>query len=154
MTFLFGNRLLPFDEQFSADSASVFVKMRIAASMGYYESGLWTILAVLGVAGGVLYILVFVGLLRPIIRPLLQHRICDYTHAFYFLAAAGTAVWLTFSWIAGHFPSQELLMAVIARAAYEDQKRRAESEGAAMPHPASRIPHPSSLSDSPLLRLH
>ncbi|MGQ9661457.1 MAG: hypothetical protein ACUVWX_03855 [Kiritimatiellia bacterium] len=118
---LFGSRIYPFNEDFLSESASFEFKMEVAASMGYYESGLWTILASLGVVGGLLYVQIFTHLLRPIAPVLLREGIRDHAHAFYFLAVGGTIVWLVFSWIAGHFPSHELMLALIARAAYDDR---------------------------------
>ncbi|MCX7590213.1 MAG: hypothetical protein N2255_01155, partial [Kiritimatiellae bacterium] len=118
---LFGSRIYPFNQDFLSESASVELKMEVAASMGYYESGLWTVLASLGLVGAVMYIHVFSNLLRPVIPALFREGICDHAHAFYFLAVAGTLVWLVFSWIAGHFPSHELMLTLIARAAYDDR---------------------------------
>ncbi len=124
-TFVFGNRVLPYREPSQEGPFAFFTTMQTAAGLGYYESGLWTVLAVLGVAGLLLYAGVFIGLLRPVVPALVRQGIRDTPHAFYFVATAGLIVWACFAWIAGHFPSEPLFMAVIARAAYEDGQRTA-----------------------------
>lgn len=128
-----GNRVYPFLFDFVALSGSVGVKMEVAAAMGSYESGLWTVLAVLGLVGASLYAGTFWGLLRPVLPGLLKSRICDYRSAFGFLAVASLVIWVTFSWIVGHFPSEALMLAVIAKAAYEDVRRSSSSPGGATP---------------------
>ena len=123
-TFAIGNRVYPFSEEFLARTSRMEDRIEIAAGMGTYESGLWTTLAVLGATGLLLYLVVFWKLMRPIVPVLRREGICDAAHAFYFLAAASLFTWLLFSWIAGHFPSWQLMMAALARATFEDERRR------------------------------
>ncbi len=122
VSFLLGNRVYPFDEEFKSLTASMDVKLRVAADLGYYESGLWTVLAVIGLVGAWLYVMLFIVLLREPAAALWRRGIRDHTDAFAFLAVVSLAVWLLFSWIAGHFPSEQLLLALIARAAYDDRQ--------------------------------
>jgi hypothetical protein len=133
-SFLVGHRVHRFDEaMFRGVRTDVRLRAEVSARMGYYESGLWTVLAVLGSVGAILYILVFWWLLRDIVGALLKNGVCDYRHAFYFLAISGILIWIVFSWISGHLPSWQLMLAIIAKAAYEDARhetRRDEPEEA------------------------
>ena len=73
----------------------------------------------------VLYIIVFSYFLGPVIRSLWHNQICDPAQAFAFMAVASMVIWVGFCWGVGHFPSQQLMLAVIARAAYDDQQEQA-----------------------------
>ncbi len=133
-SFVFGTRLIPYREPALETSFWFDEMMRAAASLGYYEAGLWTVLAVFGVFGLALYVKVFAYLIAPIARALWREGISDVQHAFYFLAVSSTFIWVIFAWIAGHFPSEPLLLVVIARAAFEDRQREtkpADSEPSA-----------------------
>ena len=122
-SFLVGHRVHRFDEaMFKGFTTDLRVKAEVSATMGYYESGLWTVLAVFGCVGAILYILVFWWLLRDIVFDLFRNGVCDYRHAFYFLAVSGILIWFVFSWIAGHLPSWQLMLAAIAKAAHEDAR--------------------------------
>jgi hypothetical protein len=123
-SFVLGNRIHRFDESiYLGHSASIRMRAELAARMGSYEAGLWATLAVLGVMGAILYAGVFWVILRPIVPDLWNHGINDPARAFSFLAVSGIIIWTVFSWIAGSFPSSELMMAIIARAAYDDKRR-------------------------------
>ncbi len=130
-SFLVGHRVQSFDEAaFLGMSADMRVKAEVAAGMGSYEAGLWTVLAVLGLCGAILYVLLFWWLLRDVVFVLLRDGVCDYRHAFYFLAVSGALIWVVFCWIVGHFPSWQLMLAVIAKAAYEDSRHEAQTNEA------------------------
>lgn len=119
-TFFFGNRVEPYDEAFDALSATIDMKAEIAARLGLYESGLWSVLAVHGAVGMALYLGVFIWLLAKPARQLRTEGIRNVRHVYYFLGVVTSVLWVTMSWIAGGFPSQELMLAAIARAVYED----------------------------------
>jgi len=127
-SFLFGNRIYPFSEDYFASTSNMDARMEIAARIGAYESGLWTILAVLGLVGVLLYAGLFGKLLRGLAGEIRRHGIADHTHAFYFLALSSAITWFLFCWIWGHFPSEQLLFAAIAHAAYEDERRHGSPE--------------------------
>ena len=143
-TFVVGHRIHPFDEAFNElgpDYTSHMELMAdIASKMGAYESLLWTVLAVTGVLGAILYIIVFYDLVKPVVRPLLRERIRDPAHAFYFLAVYNVVVKTAFCWIAGGFPSQELLMAAIARVACEDERLKEATPAVAVAPVAAATP--------------
>lgn len=127
VTFLFGNRVEPFNEIFNAYSATWEVKAEVAAQLGLYESGLWTTLGCIGLVGLLLYASLFFFLLKDPFRIVKQEGILDLQHGLYFMAVAGGVLWAVFSWISGNFPSYELMMAFFAKAAYEDQATRSEA---------------------------
>jgi len=121
VTFLVGNRVHRYDEVFFRTWIDQAFRVELAAKQGYYEAGLWTVLAVIGAIGAVLYICIFYSLLRGVVPSLIANGIRYPADAFSFLAVSGTLMWLLFCWIYGHFPSQELLWAVIAKAACDDR---------------------------------
>lgn len=136
LTFLFGNHVSPFSEDYYTRTGNMEARMEIAAGIGSYESGLWTMLAVLGLAGTGIYAVLFGRLLKGLVREVRLNGIRDYEHAFYFLALSTSATWLLFCWISGHFPSMVLFFCTIAYAALEDQKRRAAEAAPVISAPA------------------
>ena len=121
-TFLFGNHVEAYDKGYESLSATMEVRAQVAARMGLYESGLWTVLAVAGGLGLVLYLRLFFFLLRDPWREIHQHGVQDLAHVFSLWAIVNFFLWACFAWIAGGYPSFELMMAAIAKAAYEDRK--------------------------------
>lgn len=123
-SFFVGQRVMPFTEAYRAHSANFFSRLEIAAQMGTYEAGLWTVLGVTGVVGLVLYLWVLHYLCRGLLPALWKNGIADHLHAFYFLGILNVTIWLVFAWIAGHFPGNALMLAAIARSTYDTEKRR------------------------------
>jgi hypothetical protein len=122
-TIAIGNQIEPFDDRYDAYSATFEDRARVASRQGLYESGLWTLISPMGLAGGILYAVLFWFLLRDPLRVLRAEGVRELAHVFYFLAVLELVLWIAFCWIAGGFPSHELLMAGIAKAVYEDRKR-------------------------------
>ncbi len=131
ITFFLGNRIYPFDEGWTAMAISFHERLDIASRVGRYEKGLWSILATLGLMGGVLYALTFFFLLKDPAISLWRNRISDMPHLIYFVAVIHIVMWVAFCWIWGHFPSYELMFAGLAKAVYEDQKRKKANADAA-----------------------
>jgi len=123
VTIAIGNQIEPFDDLYNAYSATFEDQARVASRQGLYESGLWTLISPMGLAGGILYAVLFWFLLRAPLRVLRTEGVRELAHVFYFLAVLELVLWIAFCWIAGGFPSHELLMAGIAKAVYEDRKR-------------------------------
>jgi hypothetical protein len=121
-TFLCGNRVKPFDMAFVSRLSTMEGRAQIAADLGAYEAGLWSVLGTMGLTGAIAYVLLFRGLLRGPLRALRRNGICDHVHIVYFLAVTEIAIWFPFCWIAGSYPSFELLLASIAWAACEDSR--------------------------------
>lgn len=117
VALIFGNRVMPFDESFNAYSATLEAKAEIAAALGAFESGLWTVLVLVGALGIVFYLVVFRFLLDQPFRMLSKAGIQEPAHALAFMAIMQLSMWVVFSWTAGGFPSYELMMAVFANVA-------------------------------------
>jgi len=128
-SFAFGNRVYAYSEEAVAGSRGFGAMADEAARTGAYEAGLWTILAVTGIVGLVLYILLFGRLLRGLAEQIRLHGIPDYAHAAYFLAVSSALVWVVFCWIMGHFPSADLMWAVIAHKVYEAERQKTTRAG-------------------------
>lgn len=129
--FLFGERAMPFDESYEAMAASLETKAQIAARMGLYESGLWTVLGITGLFGLVMYVGLFWFLLRDPARALWREGLTSLPHVIGAIAVTECVLWCVFSWIAGGFPSQELLMATLAKVAYDDSLAANKEQGKA-----------------------
>ena len=65
--------------------------------------------------------------LKGVVGEVRRHGIPDYAPAFYFLGVSLAFTWAVFCWISGHFPSETLLYAAIAHAAYQDQLKAKEA---------------------------
>ena len=121
-SFLFGHRLIPFAAGTDPMTQSFFDIMKSAADLGYYEAGFWTVLAVTGAVGGILYGVTLWKLARPLWGWVWRKRNWVPSTAFGFMALSSTLLWFVFGWILGHFPSEQIILLLIARAAYEDEK--------------------------------
>ncbi|MEI6167040.1 MAG: hypothetical protein WCS52_07585 [bacterium] len=121
LTVLTGNRVESFDETFNAYSVTLEIKAEIAAKLGAFESGLWTVLALMGVVGASLYVGVFRFLLGQPFLVLKKDGIIGPVQALGFIAIIQFSLWVIFCWIAGGFPSYELMMAVFANVACSDE---------------------------------
>jgi hypothetical protein len=119
-TVLIGNRVKPFDEAYEAFSASIELKAEIAAKLGAFEAGLWTVLVMMGALGALLYLRIFTFLLRQPLALLRNEGISSPAHALAFLAVIPALLWVLFCWTVGAFPSSELMMAFFARVACSD----------------------------------
>jgi hypothetical protein len=126
-SFFVGNRVLTFDRSFYAMTADFFHRAHIAAATARYESTLWTLLATVGTVGAVLYALTFYNLLGNPVRALLRSGVRDFDHAIYFVALTQACLLAAFCWISGSFPGNELAMAGIARALWDDRQKEAEA---------------------------
>lgn len=120
--FIFGHRVIPFaGDMENVAQSSFWLGLKIAADMGYYEAGLWTVLALTGIVGGILYMHVIFHLIRPLWAILWKEGIQTPSNALAFVGVSSAVLWFIFSWIIGHFPSEQLLFLVLARAAYADR---------------------------------
>jgi hypothetical protein len=122
LTLIVGNHVSPLDEAFNAYSATLEVKAEIAAALGTFESGLWTVLVLVGALGAGLYASAFKFLLSRPFSMLKREGIASPAHALGFMAVIQVSVWAVFSWTAGGFPSYELMMAVFANVACSDEE--------------------------------
>jgi hypothetical protein len=120
-SLLFGNSVDPVGV-YELLKLDYFSKLQIAASTARYESTLWTVLATLGIVGTSLYIWIFRFLFREIIPIVWKDGIISFKHTVYAVAIICLLLMILFSWIRGGFPTIELLLGVMAKALYEDNK--------------------------------
>jgi len=121
-SLLFGNSVDPVGVyQFSKLGYSSQLEM--AAGTARYECTLWTVLATLGIVGTFLYIWIFIFLFREIIPIVWKDGIISFDHGVYAVAIICLLLMILFSWIRGGFPTIELMLGVMAKALYEDNKK-------------------------------
>jgi hypothetical protein len=122
-TFLFGRRIQPFEDMtFYTQSASLEERAGIAASVGSYEAGLWTVLGMVGLIGALCYAAFFFRAAREMLPDLWRHGIDTPERGIAFMALTMVGTWVLFCWIAGHLPSFEVVMISIALAAHRDAR--------------------------------
>ena len=119
---LLGSRIHPYDLDFESVSTDLYSRAIIASDTAHYESALWSTLVSFGVLGVVLYFLVFRALFKGPLGELLKTGCRDMRSAVYFIAFIHLVLYVGFAWIAGGFPSYELVLAVIAKGLYEDRQ--------------------------------
>jgi hypothetical protein len=131
-TVLFGTGIRPFDtamqELRPGLNMSMEESLSISSGVGAYESGWWTVTAVTGVVGLVLYASVLLYLLRKLLPVLLRERVSDHSHAFALMAVFGIIIWIGLGWTNGSFPTTEIMFGFLALAALEDRKRETQPE--------------------------
>ena len=128
VTVLFGNRVAAYDEVYNAAYVTIEMKAEIASRLGYFESGLWNVLVLLGALGAFFYFRIFGFLLGHPYALIKKEGILTPAHALGYLAVILTALWALFCWTAGGFPSYELMMAVFAKVACSDEMERRERQ--------------------------
>ncbi len=125
--FLFGTGIRPYDNTISEAIGGVTTNedyLESSAKVGAYESGWWTVIAVTGLVGLVLYLIVLIYLLRRLLPMLLREKVRDHAHAFAFMAVFGIIIWLGLGWTNGGFPSTEIMFGFLALLAIEDGRSR------------------------------
>jgi len=120
LTILFGKGTRPFDIRAWGGGKDFEGMIEMAVATNRYESGLWTILCTFGLVGFVLYsilLLMIIGYCVPVLQ---REKIKTPVHAIMFIAVYGCLSWFLLCWIAGGFPSTEILFGVIAMVAGHD----------------------------------
>jgi hypothetical protein len=127
-SLFFGHRINP-DGVYFVNELDYFSRLEIAADTSRYECTLWTILATLGIVGTALYIWVFTFLFREIVPIVRKEGIISFNHAVYAAAIISLLLMILFGWIRGGFPGIELMLGVMAKALYEDNRPSRERLG-------------------------
>ncbi len=125
--FLFGTGIRPYDNAISDTIGGVTTNedyLESSAKVGAYESGWWTVIAVTGLTGLILYVTVFFYLLRRLVPVLLEDKVHDHAHAFAFMGVFGIIIWIGLGWTTGAFPSTEIMFGFLALAAIADAKAK------------------------------
>lgn len=126
LTFLVGNRVHPHDEYFYSQTADLYARADIAAKTTRYERSLWTVLATLGAAGGVLYVLIYITMLRGPLSELFRHPVITFNDAIYLIALIRFTQSVVFAPISGSFPTYELVWGALALGLFHDQQADAK----------------------------
>jgi hypothetical protein len=124
MTFAFGYGVVPtpeFSEQktFVEDPQGV---VEIAANLGSYESGLWSVVSVMGLVGASLYCLVFFALWKKAFPYFLARPKGTFREGVVFWGCYSSLVWFLTCFWQGGYPSFELILMVLAVDLIEDGK--------------------------------
>jgi hypothetical protein len=122
LTFLFGYGLRPSPDlfetkQYSLDPQTV---IGIAANVGAYECGLWSVLAVLGSIGFICYIIVFFQFWRRLLPYLPRRPQNTVWEGLLFWGGYSSFLWLAVCYFQGEFPGLEIFLLVLACAVVED----------------------------------
>jgi hypothetical protein len=145
-TFLFGYGIRPspdiYDTKaFSIDQASV---IEISANFASYESAFWTVVAVLGAVGFVLYALLFLHFFRELIPYFLQRPQGTLWEGLLFWGCYSIFIWYVTCNYQGTFPGLELVMIIMASDIIQDGRieKKAPPPKAAYSVPRQFTLHP------------
>lgn len=118
----------PMVKDWSGGLEALYFNGKVSADMGAYESGFWTVLAVTGLIGLVLYLILLLQLFLRVFPRLWRFGIIDITTAVGFWAALLIASWIIFCVPQGTYPSFEIFVAILALAAYSDNPESREEK--------------------------
>lgn len=130
-----GNRVHAFDDYFNSWTADLYARADIAAKTTRYERLLWTVLATLGLMGGLLYAAIYFKLFQGPFREIFRNRSGAITHPVYLIAFIQVLHALLFSPISGSFPAFDLVWGALALGLYYDQKAGNKTNNAAIGSP-------------------
>jgi hypothetical protein len=122
LTFLFGYGIRPSPDynatrEFSLDSKTV---VGMAANLGAYECGLWTVLGVLGSIGFVLYALLFIQFWKRLWPYLRRRPRSTVWEGLFFWGLYSSFLWYATNYFQGGYPAFEIFLIVVACALVED----------------------------------
>jgi hypothetical protein len=154
-TLLFGTGIRRFDLGFILNAAKFELEgstlvVQASADVGAYETSFWSILAVLGLVGMVLYASLLGLLAREVIPAVSKRHYPGPKFVATTWAAFALAGWFVTCWILGGFPSFEIFIGLMAKAIIEDdrlaltsEKNRAWAAERLAPSPAPEIAVPA-----------
>jgi hypothetical protein len=122
LTFLFGYGIRPspdFSEtkEYSLDAKTV---VSLSANIAAYESALWTVLAVLGTLGFMLYLFLMFWFWKRLWPYFVRRPRGTIWEGFFFWGMYGSFLWLATGYFQGGFPGLEIFLLVLALALVED----------------------------------
>lgn len=147
-SLLIGVGIKPFDEnatlqasRFEVDSFTLVIQS--SADVGAYETGLWTVLAVTGGVGFILYGWLLISLGRDCIRAVQAGHLRGGELAICAWAGCALVGWFLTCYLYGGFPSFELFLGFLAKAVVEDRREEMEEKlGTGKSPSPSRLPRP------------
>lgn len=142
-TILFGRGTTKFEERAWQEGQNFEGMVEMATLTSRFEKGLWNVLATFGLVGMTLYTILLVQIIRICTPILFRDRIASPVHAIMFMAVYGCITWFLLCWIAGDFPSTQLLLGIVAVVAANDLKLRKQAPARAnnpftFPHEAAQ----------------
>jgi hypothetical protein len=131
-SILFGKGIRSFEQlpPSAAFNGSLMFEMALenAAKVGTYESGVWSVLAVIGLVGALLYMYIFYYFIRGFRRDLWQNRISNYNRAFAFFGVASLIAWCVGAYRSNGVPVFVLLYCFLGWVAWVDMQRLSRSK--------------------------
>jgi len=125
VTFIIGRPLEGWRPEY-AQPSSVAEMVEVAARLASYESAFLTIAASLGLTGLLLFARVLWWFGRPIAGDIVRFGIRHPDDALVFVAVQSAVIYTGLCWIAGGFPSVQIVMGSLAAALVCDRHSRAE----------------------------
>jgi hypothetical protein len=121
-TFLFGYGLRPSPDyaetmQYSLDTKTV---VGLAANIGAYECAVWTILAVLGTTGFLIYTFLYIQFWKRLWPYFLRRPRGTLAEGVVFWSIYGSILWFGTGYFVGGFPGFDIFVLVLAWALVED----------------------------------
>lgn len=126
MTIFLGRGTRPFDLRAWGGGKDFEGMIEMAVATNRYESGLLTILCTFGLVGFVLYVILLFMIIGYCFPVLMREKVKTPVHAIMFIATFQCIAWFLLCWIAGGFPSNEILFGIVAMVAAHDMKRQRE----------------------------
>jgi len=114
-------------------------RVDVAARLATYENAIFTITATLGLIGLLLWARVLYWLYQPFAFKILRQGIRHSDDALAFVAVQTLIVYLTFSWIAGGYPSTLCVLGVLAAASFFERRHAGQRP---VPNSTLRRAHP------------
>ncbi len=135
-SFFFGNRVRKFDTELlfvhSQQEWSFEHAVELAADVGAYEAGWFSVLANSGLFGFACYLALIVEFFRRPFLRIWRHGVKDIVGAACLVSLYYTSMWCIFGWTYGAYPSFELMLLVIANVAIYDENREQAARQAAL----------------------
>ncbi len=124
----FGTGIRPFDEnfffaasRFEVDAFTLLIQS--AADVGAYETGLWTVLAVTGLTGALLYAWLMLQLILRLLPPIRAGITEGAGYVITVWAAGALISWFPTCFLFGAYPSFEIFLGIVALGYVEDRRR-------------------------------
>lgn len=138
-TILFGRGTTKFEDRAWQEGENFEGMVEMATATSRFEKGLWTTLATFGLVGLILYSALLWRIMQICTPILIRDRIATPIHAIMFMAVYGCASWFLLCWIAGDFPSSQLLLGIVALAGanYWEEMRKGPPTRSKIRHFAS-----------------
>jgi hypothetical protein len=120
VSFTFGGKVEGWDEQFRMQT-SVEQLADVAARLQSYENAFFTVTATLGIVGLLLFTRAVYWLYRPFTRNILRKGIRNQNDALAYVAVQSLVIYVGFSWIAGGYPSGQVVLGTLAAVSFYDR---------------------------------